>query len=195
MFILTKVADLVRIDPNDFSKRSIHAIEDNINAKYSNKVIQKIGLCVCLYDLLWTSEGLIGHGDGFVNVNVEFRLVVFHPFKGEVMFARISSCSPNGIHLRTDFFDDILIPFDELPDEAEYDMNQQLWVWNIEDTRMFYDNHEMVRFRVIDEEWHDQTPTKPIERGEEPDERRNPPYRIRGSMKDPGLGVCIWWDE
>ena len=29
---------------------------------------------------------------------VEFRLVVFHPFKGEVMFARISSCSPNGIH-------------------------------------------------------------------------------------------------
>lgn len=59
----------MRIDPNDFSKRSIHAIEDNINAKYANKVIQKIGLCICLYDLLWTSEGLIGHGDGFVNVN------------------------------------------------------------------------------------------------------------------------------
>lgn len=195
MFILTKVSDLVRIDPNDFSKKSIDAIEDNINAKYANKVIQKIGLCVCLYDLLWTSEGLIGHGDGYVNVNVEFRLVVFHPFKGEVMFARISSCSPDGIHLRTDFFDDILIPFDELPDEAEYDMNQQLWVWNIEDTRMFYDNHEMVRFRVIDEEWHDQTPTKPIERAEDTDEPRNPPYRIRGSMKDPGLGVCIWWDE
>ena len=74
-------------------------------------------------------------------------------------------------------------------------MNQQLWVWNIDDQRMFYDNHEMVRFRVIDEEWHDQTPTKPIERGEEPEESRNPPYRIRGSMKDPGLGVCIWWDE
>ncbi|CAK7270291.1 DNA-directed RNA polymerase III complex subunit Rpc25 [Sporothrix epigloea] len=119
MFILTKIADLVQISPNDFSKRSTVAIEDNINAKYSNKVIQKIGLCICLYDLLWTSEGLIGHGDGFVNVNVEFRLIVFHPFKGEVMFARISSCSPNGIHLRTDFFDDILVPFDELPDEAE----------------------------------------------------------------------------
>lgn len=59
----------MRIDPNDFSKRSIHAIEDNINAKYANKVIQKIGLCICLYDLLWTSEGLIGHGDGFANVN------------------------------------------------------------------------------------------------------------------------------
>lgn len=34
----TKIADLVQIAPEDFSKRSADAIEDNINAKYSNKV-------------------------------------------------------------------------------------------------------------------------------------------------------------
>lgn len=51
-----------------------------------------------MYDLLWASEGLIGHGTGLVNVNVEFRVIVFHPFKGEVLFARISSCAPNGIY-------------------------------------------------------------------------------------------------
>ena len=33
------------------------------------QVIQKIGLCICLYDLLKASEGLIGHGTGIVNVN------------------------------------------------------------------------------------------------------------------------------
>lgn len=65
----TKVADLVQITPEDFKKRSIVAIEDFINAKYANKVIQKIGLCITLYDLLWASEGLIGHGTGLVNVN------------------------------------------------------------------------------------------------------------------------------
>lgn len=65
----TKIADLVQIAPDDFRKRSVVAIEDNINAKYANKVIQKIGLCIGLYDLLWTSEGLIGHGTGLVNVN------------------------------------------------------------------------------------------------------------------------------
>lgn len=87
----TKISDLVQIAPEDFSKHSIVAIEDNINAKYSNKVrswrpcllsrvslnsprpvgqvIQKIGLCICLYDVLWSSEGLIGHGTGLVNVN------------------------------------------------------------------------------------------------------------------------------
>lgn len=99
-------------------------------------MIQKIGLCICLYDLLWTSEGLIGHGDGFVNINckshwsplsssasdkptAEFRMVVFRPFKGEVMMARIRSSTPAGINLRTDFFDDIFVPFEELPQGAE----------------------------------------------------------------------------
>lgn len=38
------------------------------------KIIQKIGLCICLYDLLWASEGLIGHGDGTANVNGTFSL-------------------------------------------------------------------------------------------------------------------------
>lgn len=77
----------MQVQPKDFSKHSIVALEDNINAKYANKVrrrpssrraaltggiaqvIQKIGLCICLYDILWASEGLIGHGTGLVNVN------------------------------------------------------------------------------------------------------------------------------
>ncbi len=68
----TKIADLVQIHPEDFNKEASQAIEDNINAKYANKVIQKIGLCICLYDLLSASEGLIGHGTGLVNVNGGF---------------------------------------------------------------------------------------------------------------------------
>ena len=33
------------------------------------QVIQKIGLCICLYDILKASDGLIGHGTGIVHVN------------------------------------------------------------------------------------------------------------------------------
>lgn len=72
-FPQTKIADLVQINPEDFDKKANQAIEDNLNAKYANRVIQKIGLCVCLYDLLSASEGLIGHGTGLVNVNGGFE--------------------------------------------------------------------------------------------------------------------------
>ncbi|KAH7258324.1 DNA-directed RNA polymerase III complex subunit Rpc25 [Fusarium solani] len=192
MFILTKIADLVQIAPADFSKRSKEAIEDNINAKYSNKVIQKIGLCICLYDLQWASEGLIGHGTGLVNVNVEFRMVVFRPFKGEVMMARISTSTPEGIHLQTDFFADIFVSYEYLPPGAEFSHSHQLWVWNVdEEQRLLYEMHEMVRFQVIDEEWHDQAPAGPKKQEET---EATAPYRIKGSMIADGLGLCLWWD-
>lgn len=50
----------------------------------------------------------------------------------------------------------------------------------------------MVRFQVIDEEWHDQTPAGPTPQGEEP--ALKAPYKIKGSMAREGLGVCLWWD-
>lgn len=34
----TKISDLVQIEPGDLKKPSAQAIEDNINAKYANKV-------------------------------------------------------------------------------------------------------------------------------------------------------------
>jgi DNA-directed RNA polymerase III subunit RPC8 len=112
---------LVRIRPEDFSKRTIEALEDNLNEKYANKVIQNIGLAICVYDILWAGDdtGIISQGDGYANVNVEFRLVVFHPFKGEVMNARIRNSTPAGINLKIDFFDDIFIPYDMLPEGCE----------------------------------------------------------------------------
>lgn len=54
-----------------------------------------------------------------------------------------------------------------------------------------YDNNEMVRFQVTDEEWHDQTPKGP---GQGEDAIKTP-YKIRGSMAKEGLGVCLWWDQ
>ncbi|KAK3335645.1 RNA polymerase III subunit Rpc25-domain-containing protein [Cercophora scortea] len=195
MFILTKIADLVQIAPEDFGKPSLSAIEDNVNAKYANKVIQKLGLFICLWDILWTSEGLIGHGTGLVNVNVEFRMVVFRPFKGEVLVARIASQTREGIHLATDFFHDIFVPFIELPEGTEFEPSEGLWVWKDEDQVMYYDNNEMVRFSVIGEEWHDQTPTGPVDMTDEPAGQRKSPYQITGSMKGPGLGCYLWWEE
>ncbi|KAI2609815.1 RNA polymerase III subunit Rpc25-domain-containing protein [Hypoxylon fragiforme] len=195
MFILTKIADLVQIRPDNFEKPSHVAIEDSINAKYSNKVIQKIGLCICMYDLLWASEGLIGHGTGMVNVNVEFRLIVFRPFKGETLFGRISSSNNTGINIRTEFFEDIFIPFTELPENTQYNQVEKAWTWifDPESDPMWYDKNEMVRFSVEGEEWHDQTP-ETTEQDAVDKAKKISPYSIKGTMIKEGLGVCLWWE-
>ncbi|KAI9788439.1 MAG: DNA-directed RNA polymerase III subunit rpc25 [Peltula sp. TS41687] len=192
MFILTTISDLIQISPADFGKLSVEALEDNINAKYANKVIQNIGLCICMWDLLETSEGLIGHGTGLANVNgksifdlisrnnhyafnlykiqllinqscaahFEFRLVVFRPFKGEVLLGKISSSSALGIKIRLDFFDDIFVPGNLLFGGSRFDHVEQVWVWESEGTKLYFDKNESVLFRVESEEWNDQAPAE-----------------------------------
>ncbi|CAP95439.1 Pc21g05420 [Penicillium rubens Wisconsin 54-1255] len=183
----------ILISPEDFSKFSAVALEDNINAKYANKVIQKIGLCISFYDLLESSDGLIGHGTGLVNVNVKFRMIVFRPFKGEIMLGKISSGTEHGIKIGLEFFNDILIPPQMLMEKSRFDYAEQVWIWESEGgTEFFFDVGEVVRFRVESEEWHDQIPNAPDVADETPQDRR-PPYSILGSMQMGGTGPITWW--
>jgi DNA-directed RNA polymerase III subunit RPC8 len=101
--------------PNMPIKCAIRASSFLFLNAYFAQVIQKIGLCISFYDLLESSDGLIGHGTGLVNVNgrlclhflksesvtdyctVKFRMIVFRPFKGEIMLGKISSGTEHGI--------------------------------------------------------------------------------------------------
>ncbi|EGX49249.1 hypothetical protein AOL_s00078g282 [Orbilia oligospora ATCC 24927] len=194
MFILTRLSDLVTIQPTSFTVTTRQALEDQINARYANKVIHKVGLVICLYDILKSSDGLIGSGTGDVNINVEFRLIVFRPFKGEVITGRIANSTPNGIHVRFDFFDEVFLPKDYLFEGSVFDHNEQVWVWRTEDgDELFFDKNESVRFRVEEEEFIDNTPVDPALRDSLADADMKPPYKIIGSCYQSGLGVVSWW--
>lgn len=110
MFILSKLSDIVKLSPSTFSIPTETALTSAINAKFSNKVVQDLGLCICLFDITHSSDGIVKAGDGCAYVTVEFRLVVFRPFIGEVLTGKIASCSEAGIKVTLSFFDDILIP-------------------------------------------------------------------------------------
>ncbi|KAL8663771.1 MAG: hypothetical protein Q9202_003585 [Teloschistes flavicans] len=185
----TTISDLVLISPEDLQKPSAESIEDNINAKYANKVgaytflgvtflsncistkvVQKVGLCVCLYDILTASDGLIGHGTGILNVNVSL-----------------------------DFFDDIFVPSNLLFPESTFNGQEQCWVWSNEGQEYFYDKTDWVRFRVEQEHWTDLAPVAPSERDTAAMAERKSPYSITsvGTIKwryelvvdDDGVGI------
>ncbi|KAF8426337.1 RNA polymerase III subunit Rpc25-domain-containing protein [Tirmania nivea] len=195
MFILATFSDLVVIHPQDFSKPTSEAIEDEINAKYANKVVYNIGLCICLYDILKVSEGLIGYGNGSANVHVTFRLIVFRPFKGEILTGRISSSTPAGIKVRLDFFEDILIPGHLLFDGCVFDIKENVWIWHSEGTELYMDKGEVIRFKVENEKFTDQTPVNPMAAKAEvvAELHKEPPYQINASCSAAGLGLVAWW--
>ncbi|THY90142.1 hypothetical protein D6C93_06668 [Aureobasidium pullulans] len=200
MYIIVTIADLIQISPQDFEKRSAQAIEDNINLKYADKVIHRVGLCVALYDVLQTSEGLIGHGTGIVNVNVDFRMIVFRPFKGEILTGKILSSSDMGIRISMGFFDDIFVPAPGMLFEpAKHHLTEdgeRVWVWETApDNLLYFDVNEVVKFRVEAETWTDLSPEKQPAPGEEVEVYRRSPYEITASMQLSGLGPAFWWRE
>ncbi|KAK9466927.1 RNA polymerase III subunit Rpc25-domain-containing protein [Lipomyces arxii] len=194
MFILSRLSDLIRIEPDKFSKRTEDAVEDEINAKYANKVAQDVGLCLCLFDILDFGDGLIRHGDGSAYVKTVFRLIVFRPFVGEVLQGWISSCSEDGIRIRMQFFDDVFVPKEYLFEDCEFIAREQTWMWQSN----YLDSNDKVRFRVEQEVFTDQSPQGPKNMTEEaPGQPVNTvaPYALIGSIASFGMGRLDWWDK
>lgn len=184
----------------------MRSIEDFINAKYADKVIHKVGLCLGFHSLISASEGLIGHGTGIVNVNVEFRLIVFRPFKGEIIRATIQQSSVAGIALSIDFFENIFVPPETLFDNTTWEkdeMGRWTFVWRVPDengvtNELYFDNAESCLVRIEEEQWHDMSPdalrSQMFASQEEEDlAKRASPYVIRGSMMHTGTGPTLWW--
>ncbi|KAI8049892.1 DNA-directed RNA polymerase III subunit RPC8 [Syncephalis plumigaleata] len=197
MFSLAVVKDRVRIPPGDFHHSTDRALSDQINTKYANRVIPKVGLCICLFDII---------------ERITVRLVIFRPFEGEVLVGRVRSCSPSGVHVTLGFFDDILIPPELLQEGTEFDVNEQLWVWRWEGNEMYMDLDEEIRFRVVSETFADSNPVQSHHRRYPPalpntgapgiddmniDAQANsakiPPYSITAMIQGSGLGLRSWW--
>lgn len=198
------LADTVTITPTDFQKASLRAIEDWINEKYSGKVLPHVGLCVGFHSLIRSSEGLISHGDGLVSINVDFRIIVFRPFKGEIMMATITECIPDfGITLRTDFFEHITVPLSTLPEGTVFNEEFEVFIWNYvsdegESYDYYLDRNERCLIRVEAEIWagseggsgNDESDSMDVDEAEPV---KRPLYGIQASMHLSGTGPLLWW--
>lgn len=196
MFILTEISDLVRIPPHTFNIPIQHSLTDELNKKYSNKVISNLGLVVTVWDLLDIKDGLLKPGDGGAYVETKFRCVVWKPFVGEVLGGWVSDCTAEGIKVRLEFFDEIFIPKNYLFENCEFKPVEKAWVWKPDDeTELFIDINEKIRFRVEEEIFVNIKPKSSHEAaGLEETTNKTPPYAILASCQTDGMGCLSWWE-
>lgn len=175
MFILSTVHDTIKVKASQLGHDISTAIETNINAKYANRVLSGVGLCISHFDFVSISEGNIMFGDGCTYYKATFRLVVFRPFKGEVLLGKIKSCDEYSIRLSLGFFDDIYVAWEALPSPCGYDRGEATWFWlsdpnedvisdpllSAKEERFYFDRHEYVRFAIDDDEFNEPEPPRP----------------------------------
>lgn len=141
---------MVHIAPPEFGKPFLTAIMDALSEKYPNKVVLNLGLCVAIYDVIHVGESQIYPGNASHHTTVEFRLVIFKPFVGEVLDGSITSCDAQGVRISLGFFDEVHVPGRLLQEGSVWSEDEQVWVWCVPgtDSQLFFDVQNPLRFRV-----------------------------------------------
>ncbi|KAF8567389.1 hypothetical protein P879_01712 [Paragonimus westermani] len=212
MFILAQLKDTVVIQPKFFGSDFKDVIEQELNTRFANKLVYKVGLCISLWDIVQVEESFISDVDGAYHVSVTFRFACFRPSIDEVLLGTVKSCSKSGIRVSLNFFDDVYIPADKMRHPSRFDYEQDCWIWEYayegETAELRIDKQDTIRFRVIEEIWRDPNPDgekNPVESGPDAsatsamnalnNEQLSPstPYALIGSVVADGLGVTCWW--
>jgi len=121
---------------------------------------------------------------------VEFRLVVFRPFVGEILTGTILASDEKGLQLSMGFFDEVHVPNTRLQKPCSWSADEKLWVWNVtESDVLFFDLQNDVRFRVVRVEFtHIMEPPR-----KDGTDDVLPAMRIIASVDEEGLGLLQWW--
>jgi DNA-directed RNA polymerase III subunit RPC8 len=64
MFVISKMASIVRIEPKDFQRDLPDALSRVLNTKLANKVLKDVGLVIALFDIIEIGESHVMAGDG-----------------------------------------------------------------------------------------------------------------------------------
>ncbi|KAJ4721139.1 DNA-directed RNA polymerase III subunit RPC8-like [Melia azedarach] len=190
MFYLSKIEHTLRMPPHLLSLPLDEAIKIELENIFLDKVIANLGLCISIYDINEIEGGFIYPGEGASTHTVKFRLIVFRPFVGEIIAARLKESDANGLRLSLGFFDDVYIPAHLLPSPSRSEPDKRYdvrWIWEFGDTKYIIDGLDEIKFRVLSVKY----PPIPIEQAE--GSKPFAPMVITGSIDYDGLGPVSWW--
>ncbi|KAG0450378.1 hypothetical protein HPP92_026789 [Vanilla planifolia] len=188
MFHLSKIKQILRLQPQSLNLPLIDAIKIELEALFLDKVVANLGLCISIYDILSIDGGFIFPGDGCPTYEVIMRLVMFQPFVGEIISGKIEESSKDGLRLSLGFFNDIHVPAAQL--EQKYKRgDDDIWVWDYESQYLHLDLNEEVNFKVISVKY------PPIPAQQDANSRPFAPMIIEADVTEDGLGVVSWWQD
>ncbi|CAO2816063.1 unnamed protein product [Amaranthus hypochondriacus] len=191
MFFLSQLEHRLRLPPDLLNLLLEDAIKGQLESIFLDKVIAKLGLCVSIYDIISIDGGFVLPIEGAPTYTVVFRVVMFRPYVGEIISAKLKNSSFKGLQLSLGFFDDIYIPFYSLPQpnrsEPHEDPKQVRWMWLFDGAEFPIDEESEIRFRVASVEY----PPIPLE--QEEGSKPFAPMVVSGLLDSDGLGPIAWW--
>lgn len=89
MFYVIDVEDYVRVEPRLLGLDTKTAVEEQLQATYSNYHDEEIGEVIGVVSVSKVGEGIIIPGDGAAYYNSDFKLIVWKPEMNELVYGSI----------------------------------------------------------------------------------------------------------
>ncbi|XP_061351449.1 uncharacterized protein LOC133296474 [Gastrolobium bilobum] len=194
MFYLSRIEHKLPLPPPLLTLPIREAMHMELEKLFLDKVIANLGLCISVRDIRSIEGGFIFPGDGAPTYTVVFNLIMFRPFVGEIINAKLLSSDADGLRLSLGFFDDIYVPAHHLPNPNHFvaeptNSKKGIWFWDFEQSSYPIHDTDVIKFRV-------QSVTYPPIPVEQPKESKPfAPMLVTGSLDHDGLGPDSWWFE
>ena len=80
-------------------------------------------------------------------------------------------------------------------DGCRYESDEKVWIWETGDNSIYLDPGTVVKLRIEQENWNNQSDASSTSKSDNPDIQAmaDVPYSIVASMAESGLGGVEWW--
>lgn len=144
---MTKIEDTVRIPPYRFDDPLEEVALEILNDKYDDHLDKKLGLLICVNEILEIGEGKLIMGDGASYHNVVFNSIFFKPEQQEVIDGEVIEIAEFGAFVRMGPMDGLVHVSQITDDYINYDSKRNALL--AKETNKTLDEGDLVRSRIV----------------------------------------------
>lgn len=172
MFVITELSDKVEIMAASSDKRQM--VAEQLRRKYTNRLVDGLGLGVSLHEVLRIHEYEIR--DEVLVASVTFQVLFNRFYTDEVCVGKILCQNEDRIVIGNSIFRHYEVQASDLFENCEFEgeSRKKNWVWNYKGNRLAFSTGDVVRFRTKKMRFEDAVTV--------------------ACMNEQGLGPCSWWD-
>ena len=147
MYYKTKIEDTVRIPPYKFENPLKEVAIETLNETYEGRLDKKLGLLICVNDIIEIGEGKLIMGDGASYHNVVFNSIFFKPEQQEIIDGEVIEIAEFGAFVRIGPMDGLVHVSQVTDDFITYDAKRGALL--AKESNKTLDEGDLVRARTV----------------------------------------------
>jgi DNA-directed RNA polymerase subunit E' len=147
LYYKTKIEDTVRIPPYRFESPLEEVAIQTLNETYEGRLDKKLGLLICVNEIVEISEGRLIMGDGASYHNVVFEAIFFKPEQHEIFDGEVIDIVDYGAFVRIGPMDGLIHVSQVTDDYINYDPKNASLLGN--ESKKVLTEGDRIRARIV----------------------------------------------